>query len=221
MFKRKHNPQHRRTVFVKTAAPTHHNHHHHRNAIVQVTTTAANMDTFPAWLSLDPAIDDDNLDTETSDLQNANLDECLPLLLAAPSVHAAAGPPFTLPPLQRAKHAAFLRDFLGRLPKGYASLDASRPWMLYWSLAGQSIAGSDVSSYRQRYLEPLLACLLAPALTRVRQSNRHSSSPAEHVGRFWWRPWPILTSCDVVCRSSQLGDRRRGSIGCHRSTSNV
>lgn len=108
----------------------------------------------PAWLRPDPAVEE-SFQTESSDLQDATSEECLPHLLAQSDnglLRSSA-----LPDLERGKHATFLRKLLGRLPKQFAALDASRPWMLYWCLNGLSILGEDVSSYRERYLRHLLS----------------------------------------------------------------
>jgi protein farnesyltransferase subunit beta len=37
-------------------------------------------------------------------------------------------------PLQRDRHARYAAAGLGRLPAGFSSLDASRPWIVYWVL---------------------------------------------------------------------------------------
>lgn len=40
------------------------------------------------------------------------------------------------PRLMRDKHAAYLQRGLTQLPPGFVSLDASRPWIIYWILHG-------------------------------------------------------------------------------------
>ena len=58
------------------------------------------------------------------------------------------------PPLEKQKHVAFL-TMLGLkdiLPRGFASLDASRPWMMYWVLCALKMLGDDITPHRQRYL---------------------------------------------------------------------
>lgn len=108
----------------------------------------AMLQPFPSWLSPVPAIDD-TLETESSHLQDATAEECLPHLLGQLD-DASSSDNATLPELRRSSHASFLRKALGRLPKQFTALDASRPWMLYWCLNGLSVLGEDVSSYRQK-----------------------------------------------------------------------
>ena len=57
------------------------------------------------------------------------------------------------PPLERVNHVAFLtavglRDLL---PRKFTSLDASRPWMMYWVLCALKTLGEDIAPHRQRY----------------------------------------------------------------------
>jgi hypothetical protein len=56
------------------------------------------------------------------------------------------------PPLEREKHVAFLTKLglIDVLPKGYVSLDASRPWMMYWTLCGLKMLGEDITPHRER-----------------------------------------------------------------------
>jgi len=55
-----------------------------------------------------------------------------------------------VPRLERDKHVRFLQQTMGPFPAQYLTGDASRPWYLYWSLAGLTFLGEDVSSYRKR-----------------------------------------------------------------------
>ena len=94
----------------------------------------------------------DGLVTETSDLQDETVQECLPYLSGA--VDPSKGPfdfnPHGLPPLEREKHVAFLHNVLGTLPAAYVGYDASRPWILYWALTGLYLLGQDISQYQER-----------------------------------------------------------------------
>ena len=94
----------------------------------------------------------DALVTETSDVQDETVRECLPYLSG--SVDPSKGPfdfnPHGLPPLEREKHIAFLHNVLGTLPAAYVGFDASRPWILYWALTGLHLLGDDISQYRER-----------------------------------------------------------------------
>lgn len=95
----------------------------------------------------------DPLVTETIDLQDATLDKVLPLLRGLTS----RGPlnAHGVPALQRDDHVAYLFDALEDYPAGFVAMDSSRPWMVYWALAGLSLLGEDVSRFHDRSV-PLL-----------------------------------------------------------------
>ena len=57
----------------------------------------------------------------------------------------------TLPSLDVKSHVQFLHRCLQKMPGQMVGLDASRPWQLYWTLAGLSVLGEDISHYRSRY----------------------------------------------------------------------
>lgn len=98
----------------------------------------------PPWIA-SPAIEE-GFETESSVLQQETADECLPLLQALTSSFNDVG----LPPIVREKHIRFLRRSLGRLPGAFASLDASKPWMLYWALNGLALLGEDMGKFKHR-----------------------------------------------------------------------
>ena len=56
-----------------------------------------------------------------------------------------------LPSLDVESHVQFLHQCLQTMPGQMVGLDASRPWQLYWTLAGLSVLGEDISQYRSRY----------------------------------------------------------------------
>lgn len=93
----------------------------------------------------------DPLATPSSELQDATVKQCLPYLCGAAGRldYNARG----VPRLAREKHAAFLRKNLGALPAPYIGADASRPWILYWCLAGLTLLGEDVSAYGEGLVE--------------------------------------------------------------------
>ncbi|MCJ1299482.1 CAAX farnesyltransferase (FTase) subunit beta [Hypocenomyce scalaris] len=105
----------------------------------------------PDLFTSPPPIRDD-LVTETSDLQDETVQECLPYLSGTDD--SSKGPfdfnPHGLPPLEREKHTAFLHNALRTLPAAYVGYDASRPWILYWALTGLYLLGDDISQYRER-----------------------------------------------------------------------
>ena len=107
----------------------------------------------PALFTEPPAIRDP-LTTESTELQEQTVTKCLPYLQG---VQKAQRGPFNrhgVPALQRDDHVGFLYDALEEYPASFVALDASRPWMVYWSLAGLSLLGEDVSHFRQRYDNP-------------------------------------------------------------------
>ncbi|KAL7622274.1 CAAX farnesyltransferase (FTase) subunit beta [Parahypoxylon ruwenzoriense] len=93
----------------------------------------------------------DTFATTSSMLQDATEIECLPFLTA--EIDFIRYNQYGVPHLDRERHIRFLRKHLGKLPSQYVSLDASRPWMLYWCLNGLSLLGTDVSSYRDNLVE--------------------------------------------------------------------
>ena len=100
----------------------------------------------------------DLLETETSVSQDSTVQECLPFLAG---LEACGRSLFDynehgLPRLDREKHIRYLHDTFERLPAGFVAYDASRPWLLYWALAGLSTLGEDVEQYRQRWYIGLL-----------------------------------------------------------------
>ncbi len=69
--------------------------------------------------------------THTTYEQKACEEKCAPLL-ARPDAAC---------PLLRDAHAAYLLSALEGLPAGFVSLDASRAWLVYWSLHGVDVLG--------------------------------------------------------------------------------
>src|SRR5579862_5395323 len=55
-------------------------------------------------------------------------------------------------PLDRDRHIVFLKK-LGlatQLPRAYTTLDASRTWIMYWTLCALKNLGEDITPHRQR-----------------------------------------------------------------------
>ncbi len=46
--------------------------------------------------------------------------------------------------LLRTVHVSYLHSGLGKLPSGFASLDASRPWIVYWLTHSLALLGADM-----------------------------------------------------------------------------
>ena len=98
----------------------------------------------------------DPLDTETSLLQDETVYDCLPLLAGIddPSRNLFDFNSHGLPRLEREKHVTFLHDCLKQLPARFVAFDPSRPWIVYWVLAGLCMLGEDVQQYRERFIAP-------------------------------------------------------------------
>lgn len=115
-------------------------------------------DTFEPFMAIPPYLCQfpplaDELSTSTSQLQVQTIDECLPLLNA---INDPSSNPFDfdesgLPNLKRSLHIDFLHDGLQQLPAAFVAMDASRPWLMYWSLLSLYLLGQDVKPFRQRY----------------------------------------------------------------------
>ncbi|KAI7221384.1 terpenoid cyclases/Protein prenyltransferase [Hortaea werneckii] len=90
--------------------------------------------------------------TETTQSQQKTTAECLPHLTLKDTQNLPQNI-HGLPHLRRKAHADFLRTSLGPLPAPFAAMDASRPWLFYWTMAGLTSLGEDVSAYKQRLME--------------------------------------------------------------------
>ena len=93
----------------------------------------------------------DLLNTQSSQIQEETIQECLPFLSGIEP--GASYNDYGVPHLERKHHIQFLHKSLKKLPAPYVAADASRPWMFYWALAGLSALGEDISQYR----EPLIS----------------------------------------------------------------
>ncbi|KAE9980711.1 hypothetical protein BLS_008418 [Venturia inaequalis] len=100
----------------------------------------------PALFTTLPLIRD-GLITESSEMQDETVQECLPHL-AEPGGDLNI---FGVSQLGRAKHVQYLHKMIrGPMPAGFTPADASRPWMVYWALTGLYLLGEDVGAYRDR-----------------------------------------------------------------------
>ena len=91
----------------------------------------------------------DELETETSDVQDETVRECLPFL------NGSAGSQISFndhgaPALAREEHIQFLHSSLEKMPSKFVGFDASRPWAVYWALTALSLLGEDIAPYRER-----------------------------------------------------------------------
>ncbi|KAJ6096643.1 hypothetical protein N7486_007389 [Penicillium sp. IBT 16267x] len=92
----------------------------------------------------------DPLVTETTDLQDATLEKCLPFLKGIQNSQSGPFNACGVPALQRDAHVAFAYDSLEDYPPSFVILDASRPWMAYWGLASLFLMGEDPTRFRER-----------------------------------------------------------------------
>jgi protein farnesyltransferase subunit beta len=91
----------------------------------------------------------DALVTESTEMQDATLEELLPYLTEPEGDLNVFG----ISQLIRNKHVKYLKMMLeGPYPKSYVAADATRPWMLYWALAALSVLEVDLTEYRERYV---------------------------------------------------------------------
>lgn len=90
----------------------------------------------------------EDLGTKTSMTQDETLKVILPFLEGNPNEFPLNSHGITQ--LQRKKHVAYLEDALDDYPSGYAAMDASRPWIIYWAMQGLTALGEDVSEHRRR-----------------------------------------------------------------------
>ena len=105
----------------------------------------------PAWFTDSPPIQDE-LQTETSKVREETGRKCLPFLQNKDTNNSSDfnKNSFGIPALQKEGHVEFLHGYLADFPAQFVSLDASRPWLFYWCLAGLSFLGQDISEYRER-----------------------------------------------------------------------
>jgi protein farnesyltransferase subunit beta len=103
----------------------------------------------PALFTQPPPIRDP-LVTETTDLQDVTLSKCLPFLKGISDLQKGPFNASGVPALQRDDHVEYLYDSLEDYPAGFVAMDSSRPWMIYWGLAGLTLLGEDISRVHQR-----------------------------------------------------------------------
>ena len=101
-----------------------------------------------------PPFKRDHPQTETTIAQDETVQLCLPLLVGVenPSRSIFYFNSHGLPRLEREKHVKYLHKSLQKLGGSYVAMDASRPWQIYWSLAGLSMLGENVQQYRERLI---------------------------------------------------------------------
>ncbi|KAH7036730.1 terpenoid cyclases/protein prenyltransferase alpha-alpha toroid [Macrophomina phaseolina] len=93
----------------------------------------------------------DHLETKTSQDQRETVEKILPFHKDNPyklKLNSRG-----IPHLLRKDHLAYAADGLTDYPPPFVAMDASRPWIPYWSLFVISILGEDTSQYRQGAIE--------------------------------------------------------------------
>jgi len=89
----------------------------------------------------------DALITDTTRKRHATIEQCLPYLSGTNK-----NPPRfnyqSVPKIEREKHVAFLQTALHDAK--FMAYDASRPWVVYWSLCGLSLLGENVEVYLEK-----------------------------------------------------------------------
>ncbi|KAF2857653.1 terpenoid cyclases/Protein prenyltransferase [Piedraia hortae CBS 480.64] len=88
------------------------------------------------------------LSTMSSVSSLQTLSDCLPLLKNP--IRTCNLNRYGIPHLRREEHIHYIHSLLGTLPSHFQMLDASRPWLLYWTLNALSTLGENISSYRER-----------------------------------------------------------------------
>lgn len=117
-------------------------------------SSSADMPPTPAVPSLftHPTVPRDEVRTQTSEDEDRVVQSCLPLLSGQALLKY--GPGFLtshgVPHLLRDRHIHFLHESLEVYPPAFKSMDASRPWMLYWNLTALPLIGEDSSPYGRR-----------------------------------------------------------------------
>jgi protein farnesyltransferase subunit beta len=115
-----------------------------------MTTSAAAQSLIPDLYTSFPLIRD-ILTTETSQVQDETVQECLPYLTGRSGKFTTYNKD-VVPHLDRTRHVRFLHKSLQNLPSPFVAADAARPWFFYWALCGLRALGEDVSSYRERLI---------------------------------------------------------------------
>lgn len=100
------------------------------------------------FTSLPPIKDD--LETESSQIQDSTVEEILPWMTLEQIENPEELNSHGVPVLQRSNHIKFFKKLDELLPPPYVAADATRPWMVYWALAGLGMLGGEISEYEAR-----------------------------------------------------------------------
>ncbi|KAK3076432.1 hypothetical protein LTS18_013020, partial [Coniosporium uncinatum] len=126
------------------------------SGFVEVSASGAFFDNnIPPLFTSPPTLTDKEPPTQSSELQQQTEDVCLPLLRNPSGLPANT---HGIPSLLRDAHSTFLKSWLEELPSGFVSMDAARPWIVYWCLSGLGMLGHDLSVYRDAAIETFAQC---------------------------------------------------------------
>lgn len=100
----------------------------------------------PSLFTSPPPIIDASI-TATTLERNEVIEQCLPRLNRAHKDFRRLNT-HGVPRLERKKHVAFLERSIR--DARFVGYDASRPWVVYWSLTGLSILGENVEPYMEK-----------------------------------------------------------------------
>lgn len=89
----------------------------------------------------------DALITNTTRKRHDTIEQCLPYLSGTHKNRPRSSSQ-SVPKLEREKHVTFLKSALQDAK--FMGYDASRPWVVYWSLCGLSLLGEDVGIYMEK-----------------------------------------------------------------------
>ncbi|KAL0256482.1 CAAX farnesyltransferase (FTase) subunit beta [Diplodia seriata] len=89
----------------------------------------------------------DSLKTQSSEDQRDTVERILPFHAENPDSLKLNS--HGIPHLLRQKHLEYAEDGLADYPAQFVAMDASRPWIPYWSLFAVAILGGDTSEFRE------------------------------------------------------------------------
>ncbi|KAK8253131.1 terpenoid cyclases/protein prenyltransferase alpha-alpha toroid [Phyllosticta capitalensis] len=93
----------------------------------------------------------DGFETGTTQEQDATVEKILPFMTGNP--HNFSLNSHGIPQLNRGPTVEYVADALTEWPEQFIVLDASRPWIPYWSLTALALLGEDITSTREGLVE--------------------------------------------------------------------
>lgn len=90
----------------------------------------------------------DSLVTDSSRVEEETSAVILPYLEGNPNDWPLNA--FGIPKLQRDRHEAMLKKIIEDYPPQAATVDAARPWIVYWATQSMTALGLDISTYQKR-----------------------------------------------------------------------